>query len=107
MEAPGYAPEREFVVIAPDGTFVAFANSWHDDLNKIGYFEPVGTHRDYQRRGLGRALMLHCMHQMVASGMKFASVAHFRNSEAAAGLYKSCGFQPWHELDDYSKPVSF
>lgn len=61
MESPGYAPEREYVVVAPDGTFAAFTLTWHDDFNKIGYFEPVGTHTDYQRRGLGRAVMRYGM----------------------------------------------
>jgi mycothiol synthase len=106
MESPGYAPEREFVIVAPDGTFVAFTLTWHDELNKTGYFEPVGTHKDYRRRGLGRAIVLYGMQQMVAAGMKFATVAHFSNNSAAGELYKACGFKIWHRMDDYSKPVS-
>lgn len=105
MESPGYAAERELVVEALDGTLVAFTVTWYDELNKTGYFEPVGVHKDYQRRGLGRALLLHGMRQMVAAGMQFATVANFNDNIAARELYKSCGFKPWHELDSYSKPV--
>jgi ribosomal protein S18 acetylase RimI-like enzyme len=103
MESPGYAPERELVIQAPDGTFVAFAVTWHDHLNRTGLFEPVGTHRDYQRRGFGKALMLYGLQQMAAAGMKIASVAHFGDNEAACGLYQACGFKPWHLQDSYKK----
>jgi len=106
MESPGYAPERELVVEAPDGTFAAFTVTWHDQLNRIGYFEPVGTHKDHRRLGLGRAIVLYGMQQMAALGMEFASVATSRSNQAARELYKACGFKPWHELDDYSKLVA-
>jgi ribosomal protein S18 acetylase RimI-like enzyme len=106
MESPGYASERELVVIGPDGTFVAFALTWYDELNKIGYLEPVGTHKDYRQRGLGKAVVLYGMRQMAANGMRYASVAHFSNNEAAQGLYTACGFKTWHKLDDYSKSFS-
>ena len=105
MQSPGYAPERELVIQAPDGAFVAFTVTWHDHLNRTGLFEPVGTHRDYQRRGFGRTLMLYGMQQMAAAGMKVASVAHFGDNEAARGLYQSCGFKPWHLLDGYRKHI--
>jgi GNAT superfamily N-acetyltransferase len=103
MESPGYAPERELVIQAPDGTFVAFTVTWYDHLNRIGLFEPVGTHQDYQRRGFGRALMLYGMQKMAAAGMEFATVANFGDNEAARGLYQACGFKPWHLLDGYKK----
>lgn len=105
MESPGYAPERELVIQAPDGTFVAFTIIWFDHLNRTGLFEPVGTHRDHWRRGFGRALMLYGLQEMAAAGMKFATVAHFGDNEAARGLYQSLGFRPWHLQDSYRKPV--
>ena len=54
MESPGYEPERELVIQAPDGTFVAFTVIRYDPLNSTGLFEPVGTHKDYRRRGFGQ-----------------------------------------------------
>ena len=103
MESPGYAPERELVICGPDGVYVAFTIIWFDHLNRTGSFEPVGTHKDYRRRGFGRALMVYGMQQMAAAGMVFATVAHFGENEAARGLYQVCGFKPWHLLDDYKK----
>lgn len=67
MQSPGYAPERELVIQAPDGTFAAFTVTWHDPLNRMGLFEPVGVHRDFQRRGFGRALMLYGLQRLAAA----------------------------------------
>jgi len=103
MESPGYAPERELVIQAPDGTYVAFTVTWYDHLNRTGLFEPVGTHKDHRRRGFGRAIILYGMQQMAVAGMEFATVAHFGQNEAARGLYQACGFKPWHLLDGYRK----
>jgi ribosomal protein S18 acetylase RimI-like enzyme len=46
------------------------------------------------------------LQQMAAAGMEFATVANFRDNEAASGLYRACGFKPWYALDDYAKPVT-
>lgn len=94
MESPGYAAEREFVVVAPDGRFASFTVTWHDALNRLGYFEPVGTHPDFRRLGLARAMMIHAMQAMRAAGMTHASVVHEAAQEnpASAALYAALGF---------------
>ena len=103
MESPGYEPERELVIQAPEGPLAAFSLIWFDHLNRTGLFEPVGTHKDYRSRGFGRAIILYGLQQMKAVGMKFASVAHFGQNEAARGLYQACGFNPWYVQDGYKK----
>ena len=105
MESPGYSPERELVIEMSDGSFAAFVVIWYDHLNLMGLFEPVGTHKDHWRRGFGRAIMIYGLKKMLDAGMKFASVAHFGDNEAARGLYQSLGFKPWHLEDGYSKPL--
>ena len=106
MESPGYAPERELVIQAPSGTFVAFAVIRYDHLNRTGLFEPVGTHKDHRRRGFGRAIIMYGMQQMAAAGMEFATVANFDNNEASRGLYQACGFKRWYIQDGYIKQIS-
>jgi GNAT superfamily N-acetyltransferase len=103
MASPGYAPQRELFIQAADGVLVAFTVIWYDHRNATGLFEPVGTHKEYRRRGFGRALMLLGMQRMAAAGMKLATVAHFGQNDAARRLYQSCGFKPWHFLDSYVK----
>jgi ribosomal protein S18 acetylase RimI-like enzyme len=68
---------------------------WLDEANKTVEFEPVGTHPDYRRLGLGRAMLLHGMHQARAAGATHATVACLgapRHPEAR-GLYYSVGFR--------------
>jgi mycothiol synthase len=103
MLKPGYSPEREIVVVAPDGRFAAFTETWLDEVNKIGYFEPVGVHADFQRKGLGRAMMLYALHEMKALGMKTAMVDHETDNPASSGLYHNMGFRTKHKLTDYKK----
>ena len=58
MRSPVYCHNLDIVAIAPDGQIGAFCIVWMDPVNKVGLFEPVGTHPDYQRKGLGKAVMV-------------------------------------------------
>lgn len=103
MSKPGYDPEREMVVVAPDGRFAAFLIYWFDELNKVGLFEPVGTHSDFQRKGLGRTLMNHTLCIMRENGMNHALVGHTTDNPASTRLYESVGFKLHHRIYDYKK----
>jgi ribosomal protein S18 acetylase RimI-like enzyme len=105
MQSPGYAAEREFVVVAPDGRFAAFTVTWHDMLNRTGYFEPVGTHKDFRRLGLARALMLHAMRAMQTAGLEAALVVHEppQDNPASAALYAGLGFRTRYTNHLYRK----
>lgn len=101
--------EYEIVVVAPDGRFAAFTNVWIDDLNRSLLFEPVGTHADFRRLGIGKAMMVHVLKRMQAErGIKYAYVCHAPSSEnpAAAALYASVGFKKLHDIYEYGKPVA-
>lgn len=105
MQSPGYEAEREVVVVAPDGQFAAFCIIWFDPITRSGLFEPVGTHADFQRRGLGRAMMLEGLRRMKAAGMETAIVCHVWNNQAAQGLYHSVGFCKKDDIYDYRKTI--
>jgi len=101
--------EYEIVAVAPDGRFAAFTNIWIDDVNRSLLFEPVGTHSDFRRRGIGKALMTHVLERMKAErGIKRAYVGHEPpdKNPASVALYASVGFKKLHEIHDYSKPVT-
>ena len=105
MESPGYSPERELVVVAPSGEFAAFAVTWFDTLNGSGLFEPVGTHEDYRRMGLGRAILAAGMQRMRRAGLHTAMVMYSDANESSGPLYRSVGFEPTWTIHDYSKPI--
>ena len=100
--------EYEWVVLAPDGRFAAFVNLWVDQVNRSLLFEPVGTHADFRRQGLGKALMVYAMRRMKAEqGIESAYVGHepADKNPASVALYASVGFKPLFEIHDYKKSV--
>ncbi len=97
MQSPGYQPENELVVVAPDGRFAAFTVIRFDALNKVGLFEPVGTHSAFRRLGLARALLTHGLREMQRRGMERASVEHTAENVPARDLYRSLGFVKKYE----------
>jgi ribosomal protein S18 acetylase RimI-like enzyme len=103
MQKPGYQPKREIVVVAPDRRIAAFTVIWLDKVNKAGLFEPVGTLRDFQRRGLARAMMLYALREMRKLGMETATVEHDATNLAALGLYRSLGFRKKYETVGYKR----
>jgi ribosomal protein S18 acetylase RimI-like enzyme len=101
MTAPGYKPELDSVCMASNGQFVAFAMGWLDEHNRIGEFEPVGTHQDFQRRGLGKAVILRGLRSMQEYGMQEAIVYTHDDNPAAIALYESAGFKAITGFRDY------
>jgi ribosomal protein S18 acetylase RimI-like enzyme len=91
--APAYHQALDTVVVTPDGEVAAAAMCWLDERNRIGLFEPVATRPAYQRRGVGKALMLQGLRALAAHGMTQAFVATNATNAAARALYTSVGFQ--------------
>jgi GNAT superfamily N-acetyltransferase len=90
-----YRADLHVLIEAPDGTLAATAIIWLDDGTQTAEFEPVGTHRDFRRRGLGTALQLYGMHLAKAAGASRMLVA-CRGAPAhpaARGMYYGVGFR--------------
>ncbi|MFF0227926.1 GNAT family N-acetyltransferase [Streptomyces sp. NPDC004629] len=94
-QAPGYRGDLHILVEAPDGTMASSTIMWLDEANRTAEFEPVGTHRDYRRLGLGRAMLLHGMRLARAAGATHMTVACLGapGHPQARGLYYSVGFR--------------
>jgi mycothiol synthase len=100
-----YQPELDIVAVASDGQIASFGIVWTDVKNKVGLFEPVGTHPDFQRKGLGRAVVLKGLHVLQAYGMQKAIVSAFDDNPPAINLYESVGFQVAKQLGTFEKDV--
>lgn len=88
-----YRFEHDLVVEAPDGSIAAFTMCWIDPVGSIGEFEPVGTHPDHQRRGLGRVIMRAGLRLMRDAGLRDALVFSDASNTASEALYRSAGFE--------------
>ncbi|MEV6394674.1 GNAT family N-acetyltransferase [Streptomyces sp. NPDC051907] len=90
-----YRGDLHILVEAPDGTMASSTIMWLDEANKTAEFEPVGTHPDYRRRGLARAMLLHGMHLARAAGAAHMTVACLGapGHPSARELYYGVGFR--------------
>jgi GNAT superfamily N-acetyltransferase len=94
-QTAAYRGDLHIVVEAPDKTMASSTIMWLDEVNKSAEFEPVGTHPDYRRLGLGRAMLLHGMQLARAAGAAQMTVACLGAPEhpRARGLYYGVGFR--------------
>lgn len=94
-QTAAYRGDLHVLVEAPDGTMVSSTIMWLDPANRTVEFEPVGTHPDYRRLGLARAMMLHGMHLARAAGATHATVVCLGapGHPRARGLYYGLGFR--------------
>jgi len=90
-----YRSDLDCVVEAPDGTFAAYVLCWYDEANRVGEFEPMGTHPAYRRRGLGAAVCSYALARLHEVGARKAIVyAGGRDEDRPArALYESIGFR--------------
>lgn len=100
-----YREDLHVLLEAPDGTLVASTIMWLDERNRTAEFEPVGTHRDYRRQGLGSALLLHGIHKAREAGATRMTVACLGAPAhpAARGLYLGVGFREFTRDAPYIK----
>jgi mycothiol synthase len=101
QKAPLYRPELDLVAIEPNGAVVAFTTIWYDEATRSGYFEPVGTIPEHQRRGLARSLLCEGGRRLKSLGATQAMVVG--GSFHANALYESTLgpvfdiYQPWEK----------
>jgi GNAT superfamily N-acetyltransferase len=68
---------------------------WLDEVNRTAEFEPVGTHRDFRRQGIGTALLWHGMLLAREAGAREMTVPCLGapGHPEAKGLYYGVGFR--------------
>ncbi|MGW1376862.1 GNAT family N-acetyltransferase [Streptomyces sp. NPDC002446] len=101
-----YRPELDLVVASPAGEIVAYCQGWYDEVNRVGAFEPVGTHPGHRRLGLARAVCIAVLHAFARAGGERALV--YARGDAAypvpKRLYESMGFAPYTRTHTYVAP---
>lgn len=105
MQSPVYDPELDVLAVAPDGRVGSFCIVWPDPVSKAGLFEPVGTHPDFQRRGLGKAVMTEALRRLKERGMAWAIVSTIADNTPGVKLYESVGFHIAKRLGTYEKKL--
>ena len=69
-------------------------------------FEPVGTHPDFQRRGLGKAVMTEALRRLKDRGMERAIVCTTAENTPGIKLYEAVGFRIINRLGLFEKKLA-
>jgi ribosomal protein S18 acetylase RimI-like enzyme len=99
QRVPLYRRDLDIVAVSPEGELAAFCTVWFDDLSRTADFEPVGTHPDHQRRGLGKAVMTEGLRRARRLGAVLARVSSY--GKGAHALYESMGFTEYDLLEPW------
>ena len=104
---PPYRQDLDCVVEAPDGSVAAYTLAWLDERNAVGELEPVGTHADHRRLGLGRAVNLFALHRLREEGARTALVGCRGDAAYPVPrlLYEQVGFRPISRKISFHRPT--
>lgn len=97
---PKYLPERDLVIIAPNGTLAALCfcaidpeDNQRNSRNE-GWIDKLGTRRGFRKIGLGKAILLIGLHRLKSDGVETAKLGvDAENPTGALKLYESVGFR--------------
>jgi mycothiol synthase len=105
MRSEAYASALDVVAVAADGRIAAFCIAWPDAVTREGHFEPIGTAPDFQRLGLGQAVLCEAMLRLQAAEMTQVSVVTPEENLPAVALYRSVGFETIGKLGRFVREI--
>ena len=88
---PMFRPELSVFALSPEGTVVAYCRGTADPDNGVCGIDPVCTHPDFQRLGLGRAVVQRCFANQRALGGSFSYIGSLPEPAPGTFLYRSLG----------------
>jgi ribosomal protein S18 acetylase RimI-like enzyme len=91
-QAPSNIDQLHLNVVNGQHQIAAFCSVWVDRENNVAEFEPVGTLPQFQKQGLGAALMAYACNRLREMGCAQANVQSWSESIGANKLYSAGGF---------------
>jgi len=67
-QAPDYRSDLDLAILTQKDQVAGFANFWHDEKNRIGILEPLGTIPAFQKLGLASALLSEGINRLLKMG---------------------------------------
>lgn len=89
------------IVAASRGVLAAYCISWWDPRSASVEIEPLGTHPDFRRKGLARAVVREVLQRARALGARYVLVWGTSANPAAKALYESAGMRTRRVLRDH------
>lgn len=107
MNAPKYERELDLVAIAPNGDLSAFCIcGFEEEIEQVGYTDPIGTHPVYQKLGLGKAIVTAGFHSLKKKGAKVVELGTSSENIPMQRLAKALGLVVVSEKLWFSKDVT-
>jgi GNAT superfamily N-acetyltransferase len=88
---PLFRPELSVFARSPGGHIAAYCRGTVDPDNGVGGIDPVCTHPDFGRMGLGRAVVQACLQTQRDLGGRFSYIGSDKEPAPGAYLYRSLG----------------
>ena len=109
-------PHRHSVIVAEADHVVAGYAAWRDEAPGVAYVEELGVHPDFQRFGIGKALIDELRGQARDYRITEIVLRMWQRAEWAAAFYKKLGFEPiddsaplkvrsWFEAKNEGRPM--
>src|SRR5579859_2410687 len=111
MSNPAYMPELDLLLEAPDGTLAAFCYcTIPQEANELsgrneGEIAIMGTSPAFQKRGLGRAMLLAGLQRLKDFGVEMATLGTSSENGGAHSVYFSAGFRVSYRSLWYAKSI--
>jgi GNAT superfamily N-acetyltransferase len=93
--------------LACDGNEIAgVALNYHDRRSDSGWVDHLGVRRDWRKKGIGKALLLHTFGEFYRRGVKHIKLSvDSKSLTNAPHLYESVGMKTIHEYHIYRKEL--
>ena len=90
---PDFTRELVPIVVAPGGRLAAYCIAWFDPRTRTTEIEPLGTHPEFRRLGLGRAIVNEVFRRSAEQGASSVMVWGAHGNDVAFHLYASSGMR--------------
>ena len=91
---PGFQQGLDLLRRTPSGEPAAACTAWPSRPGACAILEPVGTHREHQGQGHGKAVVLAAVAALARAGASGVCVHTPTDNAAAVAAYVSCGLRP-------------
>lgn len=101
---PMFRPELNIVARFGDGRIAAYCRGTVDPDSGVGSIDPVATHPDFQRRGLGAAIVRACFAAQAQLGGRESYIGSAPEGSAGSRLYRSLSPVSMTSYSEWSQP---
>lgn len=101
---PLFRPELSVFVRSPDGRVAAYCRGTVDPGNGVSGIDPVCTHPDFQRLGLGKAVVAQCFAQQRRLGGNAAYIGSAPEPAPGTKLYQSLEPRDRIDMSEWTLP---